>query len=119
MKIVFFKNLTDAQKNKIEKFGIWAFFISSAVSTFIFLVLSIPAFLSSSQGAGFYLGFIFIPTSAFCLRLIQAGGFGGGVTQHITIQATINNDLDIRDLATKLAELTKDELAMSTGSQRF
>ena len=73
MKIVFFKNLTDAQKNKIEKFGIWAFFISSAVSTFIFLVLSIPAFLSSSQGAVFYLGFIFIPTSAFCLLLGVVG----------------------------------------------
>lgn len=43
----------------------------------------------------------------------------GNITQNISIQATINNDMDIRDLATKLAELSKDELAMSTGSQRF
>ena len=47
--------------------------------------------------------------------------FGGGsnITQHISIQATINNDMDIRNLAERLAELSKSELAMSTGSQRF
>jgi hypothetical protein len=54
------------------------------------------------------------------IPLSKAGGFGGGsVTQHINVQATINNDMDIRSLAVRLAELSKDELAMSTGSQRF
>ncbi len=59
---------------------------------------------------------LFVPRSN---GQIIPGGFGGGVTQNISIQATINNDLDIRDLANRLAELSKDELAMSTGSQRF
>lgn len=54
------------------------------------------------------------------IPLGRGGGFGGmGVTQNISINATINNDMDIRVLANRLAELSKDELAMSTGSQRF
>ena len=47
------------------------------------------------------------------------GAGGSSVTQTISISATINNDMDIRSLAVRLAELSKDELAMSTGSQRF
>ncbi len=50
---------------------------------------------------------------------VVPAGRGMGITQNITIQATINNDLDIRRLAERLAELSKDELARSTGSQRF
>ena len=50
---------------------------------------------------------------------LVGGSSGNSITQHISISATINNDMDIRTLASRLAELSKDELAMSTGSQRF
>lgn len=61
---------------------------------------------------------LFVPRSSG--NIIPNGSFGGGgITQNISINATINNDMDIRDLANRLAELSKDELSMSTGSQRF
>lgn len=48
------------------------------------------------------------------------GGSGGGNTIHNTFQlGPINNDVDVRLVAEKIAEINKEELAMSTGSQRF
>ena len=52
--------------------------------------------------------------------LNRGGGFGGGatITNHFQL-GPISNDMDIRVIAEKIAEINKDELAMSTGSQRF
>ncbi len=45
---------------------------------------------------------------------------GGGNTIHNTFQlGPINNNMDVRVIAEKIAEINKDELAMSTASQRF
>jgi len=50
---------------------------------------------------------------------LLGGGMGGNFTFNITIPATINSDLDIREVAEKIAEFSKDELSRRTTMVRF
>ena len=47
------------------------------------------------------------------------GGGGSTYAPNITIQATINNDMDVRILAERLAEYSKDQLARRTSDFRY
>jgi hypothetical protein len=44
------------------------------------------------------------------IRNSSQGGHSMNVTNHINVQATINSDTDIRDLANKLAEYQETQL---------